>query len=116
MLYLKSKTMPKSKPILTPHPAYYPFVVYHNPHPVQPRLMPQRIFIHRDTAFPRDVQYARAAIQHALYQHCEIVLVETWWHDLPHTLKRWCVKEGARIVLCGSVKEAWNSSDIRWVA
>jgi hypothetical protein len=90
-----------------------PYSIFHQPI-AQPRLLPKTVFIHRDTAFPADVIYARQAIAHALHRHYEIVMLETFWRDLPATLKRWCVKMGARIVLCQGYREAWNSADVKW--
>lgn len=91
-----------------------PFLIYFQP-VCQPRLMPKTVFIHRDTCYPADIRWARQEINCALYKHMEILILETWWAELPYTLKRWCVKQGARIVLCKTLREAMNSADVKWL-
>lgn len=68
----------KKSNIITLNPAHFPFAVYHQPiH--QLRLMPRAVLIHRDTAYPSDVEYARQAFGHAHYYRMEILVVETWY-------------------------------------
>lgn len=103
----------KKSNIITLNPQYFPYRVYHQPL-CQLRLLPRVMLIYRPTAFPQDVTYARSAFGHALYWHYEVVTVETWWAELPATFKRWVLREGMRVVLCGTLKEARNSADVRW--
>jgi hypothetical protein len=113
MLYLKSKTMPKSKPTIAPNPTHYPYLIYYNPRPVQQRLMPQTILIYRPTCTLQDEWFARSAVLFAAYHHMHIVTLNKW-QGVPGIVRREAAQHGVKVILCKTLREAWNSADVRW--
>ena len=104
------------KPVIAPDPKYLPQIIYHNPYPVQLRLLARTILIYRPTITTEDYLYAFHAVGYAAYWHLDIVTLNKW-QGVPGVVRARAKDLGVKVVLCRTLKEALNSSDIKnWKA